>query len=53
MFYQNAVNEICNDKFDDVWMISDEYVYFMCFMSLKIVNYVVLGSHIKFQKNKK
>ena len=51
MFSQNVVNESCNDEFDDVWMIFDEYVYFMCFMSLKIGNCVDLGSRIKFQKN--
>ena len=49
MFSQNVVNESCNDEFDDVWMIFDEYVYFMCFMSLKIGNCVELGSRIKFQ----
>ena len=46
MFFQNVVNESCNDEFDDVWMIFDEYVYFMCFMSLKIGNCVELGSRI-------
>ena len=51
MFSQNVVNESCNDEFDYVWMIFDEYVYFMCFMSLKIGNCVELGSRIKFQKN--
>ena len=51
MFSQNVVNESCNDEFYDVWMIFDEYVYFMCFMSLKIGNCVEIGICIKFQKN--
>ena len=46
IFSQNVVNESCNDEFDDVWMIFDEYVYFMCFMILKIGNCVELGSRI-------
>ena len=46
IFSQNVVNESCNDEFDDVWMIFDEYVYFMCFMILKIWNCVELGSRI-------
>ena len=49
IFSQNVVNESCNDEFDDVWMIFYKYVYFMCFMSLKIGNFIDLGSCIKFQ----
>ena len=52
MFSQNVVNEDFNDEFDDVWMIFDEYICFMCFMSLKIGNCIDLGSRIKFQKIK-
>ena len=46
IFSQNVVNESCNDEFDDVWMIFDEYVYFMCFMILKFWNCIELGSRI-------
>ena len=50
LFSQNVVNESWNYEFYDVCMIIDDYVYFMCFMSLKIGNCVELGSCIKFQK---
>ena len=50
MLYQNVLNESCNDEFYDVWVIFDEYVYIMCFLSYKIAIYVKLVLISKFHK---